>query len=69
MIDNEKRRGRKRRGQSPSLALCCSNHSVRGRELPYEVIDGMAVHGGDIVLGTVEEAATGRNHKGGANYP
>ncbi len=27
----------------------------RGRELRYEVINGMAVHGGDMVLGTVEE--------------
>ena len=29
----------------------------RGRELSYEVIDGMAIHGGDIILGTAEEAA------------
>ena len=29
----------------------------RGLVLDYEVIDGMAVHGGDIVLGTAEEAA------------
>ena len=28
-----------------------------GRVLPYEVIDGMAVHGGDMILGTAEEAA------------
>ena len=27
----------------------------RGRELRYEVINGLAVHGGDMVLGTVEE--------------
>ena len=27
----------------------------RGRELRYEVMNGMAVHGGDMVLGTVEE--------------
>ena len=27
----------------------------RGQELHFEVIDGMAVHGGDMVLGTVEE--------------
>ena len=27
----------------------------RGQELHYEVIDGWAVHGGDMVLGTVEE--------------
>ena len=29
----------------------------RGRELSYQVIDGMAIHDGDIVLGTAEEAA------------
>ena len=29
----------------------------RGLVLDYEVIDGMAVHGGDMVLGTAEEAA------------
>lgn len=40
----------------------------RGRDLFYEVIDGMAVHAEDIGLCTVEEAATGRNHKGGTNY-
>ena len=28
-----------------------------GAELPYEVVDGWAVHGGDIVLGTAEDAA------------
>lgn len=28
-----------------------------GRVLPYEIIDGMAVHGGDMVLGTADEAA------------
>ena len=28
----------------------------RGQELSYEVIDGLAVHGGDIILGTAEEA-------------
>ena len=28
-----------------------------GRALPYEIIDGMAVHGGDMILGTAEEAA------------
>ncbi len=27
----------------------------RGRELPYVVIDGMAVHAGDMVLGSVED--------------
>ena len=29
----------------------------RGQELTYEVVDGLAVHGGDIVLGTAAEAA------------
>jgi astacin len=29
----------------------------RGQELSYEVIDGLAIHGGDIILGTAEEAA------------
>ncbi len=29
-----------------------------GRLLPYEIVDGMAVHGGDMVLGTAEEAAS-----------
>ena len=28
-----------------------------GRVLPYEIVDGMAVHGGDMILGTAEEAA------------
>ena len=29
----------------------------RGLVLDYEVIDGLAVHGGDMILGTAEEAA------------
>ena len=29
--------------------------TFRGRKLPYEVVDGMAVHSGDIVLGRVDE--------------
>jgi len=29
-----------------------------GRELDYEVIDGLAIHGGDMVLGTVEEVTS-----------
>lgn len=29
----------------------------RGRHLPYEVIDRLAIHGGDVILGTAEEAA------------
>lgn len=32
----------------------------RGRALSYEVVDGLAVHGGDMVLGTAEEAAARR---------
>ena len=30
---------------------------IRGMELPYEVVDGLAVHAGDIILGTAEEVA------------
>ena len=30
---------------------------IRGMELPYEVVDGLAVHAGDIILGTTEEVA------------
>ena len=29
----------------------------RGQELGYEVVNGLAIHGGDMVLGTVEEVA------------
>jgi len=29
----------------------------RGQELTYEVVDGLAMHGGDIILGTAEQAA------------
>ena len=29
----------------------------RGQELRYEVVDGLAIHGGDKILGTVEEVA------------
>ena len=29
----------------------------RGQELHYEIVDGLAVHGGDMVLGPVEEVA------------
>ena len=39
-------------GQSPVHTTV-----FRGRELSYEVIDGMAIHDGDIILGTAEEAA------------
>ena len=27
----------------------------RGQELRYEVVDGLAIHGGDMILGTIEE--------------
>ena len=30
---------------------------IRGMELPYEVVDGLAIHAGDIILGTAEEVA------------
>lgn len=29
----------------------------RGAEMPYEVVNGLAVYAGDIILGTVEEVA------------
>ena len=34
----------------------------QGRELSYEVINGMAIHGGDIILGTAEAAAASSRH-------
>ncbi|MDE0105207.1 MAG: M12 family metallopeptidase [Bryobacterales bacterium] len=43
---------------SPSGALAPERlftTTFRGRELPYVVVDGMAVHSGDIVLGRVED--------------
>ena len=36
----------------------------QGRELSYEVIDGLAVHGGDIILGPAEEAAAASPRRG-----
>ena len=30
---------------------------IRGMELPYEVVDGLAVYGGDVILGTADEVA------------
>ena len=33
---------------------------IHGRELPYEIVDGLAVHAGDIILGTAQEVATWR---------
>ena len=35
--------------------------AFRGRTLHYEVIDGMAIHAGDMVLGPAEEAAAASN--------
>ena len=35
----------------------------RGRQLDYEVIGGWAVHGGDMVLGTVEEVAAAHRRR------
>ena len=35
----------------------------RGREVSYEVIDGWAVHDGDIVLGSVDEVLSGRSRQ------
>ena len=37
---------------------------IRGMELPYEIVDGLAVHAGDIILGTAEEVA-----RRSAEYP
>ena len=34
----------------------------RGQELTYQVIDGLAIHGGDIILGTAQEAAEAIPH-------
>ena len=48
-------------GQGMAPLLLGQSHGLttvfRGQELTYEVIDGMAIHGGDIILGTAEEAA------------
>ena len=30
---------------------------IRGMEFPYEVVDGLAIHEGDIILGTAEDVA------------
>ena len=38
----------------------------RGRELTYEVIDGWAVHDGDIILGRIEEIEAGPGIGGGS---
>ena len=47
-------------GEAMAPLLMGQSHGLttvfRGQELTYEVIDGMAVHGGDIILGTAEEA-------------
>lgn len=34
----------------------------RGRPVTYQVIDGLAIYEGDIVLGTVEELEAARQH-------
>ena len=41
----------------------------RGLVLDYEVIDGLAVHGGDMVLGTAEEAAAAAPSREAAETP
>ena len=41
----------------PADAAAQQTTVFHGAELPYEVIDGWAVHAGDIILGTAEEAA------------
>ena len=47
--------------QSPLLPLTgegvVATTIFRGQELTYTVMDGLAIHGGDIILGTAEEAA------------
>jgi len=48
-------------GQDMAPLLLGQGHGLttvfRGQELTYEVIDGLAIHGGDIILGTADEAA------------
>lgn len=52
------------RESSPATRLDVPAHGgprvtlFNGRLLPYEIVDGMAVHGGDMILGTAEEAAS-----------
>ena len=41
----------------PTVAGAQQTTVFHGAELPYEVVDGWAVHAGDIILGTAEEAA------------
>lgn len=41
----------------------------RGQALEYEVVDGWAVHGGDMVLGTVEEVRAAYQRSGAAKMP
>ena len=57
-------------GEAMAPLLLGQSHGLttvfRGQELTYEVIDGMAIHGGDIVLGTAEEAAAASMRHGPA---
>ena len=66
--------GRGEEGARPGTADRCSGGDCasgavrgvtlyRGLVLDYEVIDGLAVHGGDMVLGTAEEAAAARGRE------
>ena len=41
----------------------------QGQELTYTVRDGLAIHGGDIVLGTAEEAAVAAQGNGVSQEP
>ena len=49
---------------SPEARLEAAAHGgprltlFNGRLLPYEIVEGMAVYGGDMILGTAEEAAS-----------
>ena len=45
--------------------------TYHGMELPYEIIDGLAIHAGDMILGTADEAVShshGRVRKRSRNF-
>lgn len=44
-------------GQAAAPVIRTGIAIYRGQELRYEIVDGLAIHGGDMVLGTVEEVA------------
>ena len=57
--------------QAPSPSTAGDSGSVRrsgitiyqGKELSYEVVTGLAIHGGDMVLGTAEQAAAASHRR------